>query len=93
MTGIDHWVWAAYGFVDVYFESKETVEGYDQMRGRRCKRWGRADPLAVGRIVADEPIWTPREYFLKVVEIRINQVLREWNSIVDKMEKEIKQYV
>lgn len=91
VTGIDQWVWTAYGFVDVYFDSHETVEGYDQMRGRRCRRWGRADPLAAGQIVADEPIWVPREYFLKVFEIRMNQVLREWNWIVEKVGKKVKQ--
>jgi hypothetical protein len=93
VTGIDHWVWVAYGFVDVYFDSQESVDGYDQMKGRHCRRPGRADPLAAGQIVADEPIWMPREYFLKVCEIRMNQVLREWNWIVDKVKKKVKQYV
>jgi hypothetical protein len=86
-------VWTAYGFVDVYFDSEETVDGYDQMRGRRCRRWGRPDPLTAGRIVADEPIWMPREYFFKIFEIRMIQVLREWNWIVDQVEKAVKQYV
>lgn len=69
------------------------MDAYDQMKGRICRRWGRPDPLAAGRIVADEPIWTPREYFLKVVKVRTYLVLREWNSIADKVEKEVKQYV
>jgi hypothetical protein len=30
---------------------------------------------------------------LKVCEIRMNQVLREWNWIVDKVKKKVKQYV
>jgi hypothetical protein len=45
------------------------------------------DPLAVGSINADEPIWTPREYYFKVFEFRMNQVLREWNCITEKVEK------
>ena len=95
MTGIDHWVWAAYAIVDVYVESGETVDIYDQLtrRSRRRGQRRRPDPLAAGRIVADEPIWTPREYFLKVIEVRMNQVLREWNFIVDQVERDIKQYV
>jgi hypothetical protein len=93
VTGIDHWVWVAYGFVDVYFDSQETVDGYHQMKVRRCRRPGRADPLTAGHFVADEPIWMPREYFLKVCEIRMNQVLREWNWIVHKVKKKVKQYV
>lgn len=93
LIGIDHWVWAAYGLVDTYFESnervKESVSRYDQLKGRQ----GRADPLAAGHIDASKPIWTPREYFLRVFEIRIKQVQREWHNIVDKAENEVKQYV
>jgi hypothetical protein len=35
----------------------------------------------------------PREYFLRVFEIRMNKVLGEWNCIGDKVEKDVKQYV
>jgi len=93
VTGIDHWVWVAYGFFDTYFESKDMVAWYDQLSGTRGRRKGRADPLAAGLIDADKPIWTPREYFFKVLEIRMNQVLREWNGIFLWVEKEVKQYV
>ncbi|KAG0645349.1 hypothetical protein D0Z07_9001 [Hyphodiscus hymeniophilus] len=87
VTGIDHWVWIARAIVDTYFDSKESVENYHGMNGRKK---GRADPLAAGRINADEPIWTPREYFFKIFEIRMQQVLKEWNRIVNKMEEDIK---
>jgi hypothetical protein len=69
------------------------VEGYDQMKGRDCRRLGRPDPLAAGQINAHEPIWMPREYFLKVFQVRMHQVLREWNNIADKVDEEVKQYV
>ncbi|KAH7333039.1 hypothetical protein BKA65DRAFT_564042 [Rhexocercosporidium sp. MPI-PUGE-AT-0058] len=88
VTGNDHWTWAAYGFVDTYFDSRESVDGYHQMKGRR---WGRADPLADGQINADEPLWDPREYFLKVVEIRTGLALMEWSQIINKMEREVQQ--
>jgi hypothetical protein len=95
VTGIDQWVWSAYAIIDVYVESEETVDIYDQLtrRSRRFSRRRRPDPLATGRILADEPIWTPREYFLKVIEIRMIQILREWNYIVDQVERDIKRYV
>ena len=89
VTGIDHWVWNAYGLVDTYFGSNESLDGYDELKARL----GRPDPLAAGKIDADLPIWTPREYFFKVIEIRMNQVRREWNTIVDKVESDVKQYV
>jgi hypothetical protein len=89
ITGIDHWVWTAYGFVDTYFGSKESVDGYDQMEGPM----GRPDPLAAGQIPADRLLWTPREYFFKVFEIRMNEVRKQWQAIIDKVEGDIKQYV
>jgi hypothetical protein len=93
VTGIDHWVWAAYCFVDTYFDSEETVDRYHQLNGARGSIKGRADPLAAGRLNADEPIWTPREYFFTLFEFRMHQVLREWNYIVGKVEKNFEQYV
>jgi hypothetical protein len=87
VTGIDHWVWTAYGFVDTYYGSKESVDGYDQMEGPM----GRPDPLAAGQIAADRLVWRPREYFFKVFEIRINEVRRQWHAIIDKVEGDINQ--
>jgi hypothetical protein len=89
VTGIDHWVWTAYGFVDTYFGSKDSVDGYDQLEGPM----GRVDPLAAGQILVDRYAWTPREYFFKVFEIRINEIRRQWNAIIDKVEGDINQYV
>ena len=88
ITGIDDSIWTAYGFVDTFCRPEESVEGYHQLTGD-C---GRPDPLAAGHIDANLPIWTPRQYFLKVFEIRINQVLGEWNLIVDMMENEVERY-
>jgi hypothetical protein len=82
VTGIDYWVWTAYGIVDTYFGSEESVDAYHQMAAPT----GQPDPLAAGRIAANNPIWTPREYFFKVFEIRINKVRREWNNIIDEVE-------
>jgi hypothetical protein len=54
---------------------------------------GRPDPLAAGQIPADRLLWTPREYFFKVFEIRMNEVRKQWQAIIDKVEGDIKQYV
>jgi hypothetical protein len=90
VTGIDDWVWTAYGLVDTYFASGETADDYDTLEGRLRRR---PDPLAAGQLNADKPIWTPREYFLKVFEIRLNQALKEWDKIACTVEEEIKRYV
>jgi hypothetical protein len=95
VSGIDHWIWAAYGFVDTYFDFEESVDDYDQLSQSSWKQGvGRPDPLMAGRVDAvDLPVWTPREYFLRVVKIRIFKVLREWRLIIDKVEGEVEQYV
>ncbi|KFZ18425.1 hypothetical protein V501_01227 [Pseudogymnoascus sp. VKM F-4519 (FW-2642)] len=86
VTGVNNWVWTAYGFVDTYFGSKGTVEDYDKLKGRHGER---EDPLAAGRLNGGEPIWTPREYFLRVVQSRIRKVLKEWNRIVRTVTEEV----
>ena len=91
VTGIDDSVWTAYGFVDTYFGSKESVGRYHELKGRRGL--GRADPFARGQLDATRPIWMPREYFLKILQIRIKDILREWQRIADKVEEAVKRYV
>jgi hypothetical protein len=89
VTGINDWVWTAYCFVDTYFGSSDRVDVYDQEKG---EKGGRVDPLGAGYIdadgPADGPIQGPREYLGKVFEIRIKMIRKEWNAIVDKIEKD-----
>jgi hypothetical protein len=93
VTGIDHLVWAAYGIFDTYFGSKDSVHRYHRLNWKNKVGVGRPDPLAAGQIDANTPIWTPRKYFLRVLQIRIHLVLTEWNKISDVVENKIKQYV
>jgi hypothetical protein len=87
ITGIDNWVWTAFGIVDTYFGSKESVDAYHQMTAPT----GQPDPLTAGQTAANNPIWTPREYFFRVFEIRLNEVRREWTNIINEMETAINQ--
>jgi hypothetical protein len=92
VTGIDSRVWTAYGIVDTYFGSKESVQHYDEENGPSAQ----IDPLAAGQIPAiPSPtlLWTPREYFCKIVAIRMNEVRRAWRTIIDGVEDSVKQYV
>lgn len=83
-------MWTGYGFVDTYFGSKGAVEDYDKLKGRHFER---EDPLAAGRLNGGEPIWTPREYFLRVAQSRTREVLKEWNRIVRMVTEEVEGYV
>lgn len=93
VTGIDHWVWTAYGFVDTYFDSEESVDKYDRLSQNAWSReLGRLDPL-MGEPIDSGKFSTPREYFLRVFEIRLLKVLREWRLIIDRVQDEVEQYV
>jgi hypothetical protein len=91
VTGIDHWVWTAYGIVDTYFGSKESLKHYDEQSDQS----GQVDPLSKGQLHAHPLtlIWTPREYFLAIVAIRMNEALRAWRETISVVEDSVKQYV
>jgi hypothetical protein len=62
VTGIDHHVWSAYAAVDNFFDTSESVKYYHEERHGPY----RPDPIAAGRVDANKPLPTPREYFLMV---------------------------
>jgi hypothetical protein len=92
VTGVDNRVWTAYCIVDTYFGAKKTLQHYHEENGPSAQ----IDPLAAGQIPATPSstlIWTPREYFFKIVAIRINEARRAWRVISDEVEGSVKQYV
>jgi len=92
VTGIDSRVWTAYCIVDTYFGSNEGLLHYHEENGPSAQ----VDPLAAGQIPAIPSItliWTPREYFSKIVAIRMNEARRAWRKIIDEVEGSVKQYV
>jgi hypothetical protein len=95
VAGSDEWRWVAYCFVDTYFdaaeEAKETVLSYHE--DSLVAEGMRADPLTFGVANADNPIQKPREYFLMVFQIRVNQVKHEWQQVVAKVEQSVREYV
>ncbi|KAI8629001.1 hypothetical protein F5Y19DRAFT_104009 [Xylariaceae sp. FL1651] len=85
VSGIDHWRWVAWAFVDSWFEPDNTVSRYheDEETGAQ------PDPLAAGQMDINPPERNPREYFLKVFEIRINEVAKEWDYILQILQEEV----
>lgn len=76
VTGIDDRFWTAYCFVDVYFKDDghtERVKYYNASKD---------DPHSCGKFPLDPPIWNPREYFLRALVGRMEQVKQEWNNAV-----------
>ena len=93
LAGSDDWRWVAYCFVDTYFdaleEARESVLSYHE---DSLSNGMRADPLTFGVASADDPIQKPREYFLMVFRIRIDQVKREWQQVVAKVQQSVREY-
>jgi hypothetical protein len=84
ITGFDNWRWVGYGFVDteidgVLADSSDEDLSFDQ--------------IAAGRLQIATPIWSPREYWLKVFEIRIDYVRLQWHYLIQKLEPSVDQYV
>ncbi|KXX79435.1 hypothetical protein MMYC01_203492 [Madurella mycetomatis] len=50
------------------------------------------DPLTGGRVDADIPIWKPREYFLRLLESRTNQIRQERHNVVSRLLQITEQY-
>jgi hypothetical protein len=81
--GLDEWQWAAYAFVDTEHndDSDDSAEGINE------------DPIAACGLDASRPIWKPRQYFLKVFEVRAKQARQEWDHLVRRLVLDIDEYV
>ncbi|RDW64274.1 hypothetical protein BP5796_10776 [Coleophoma crateriformis] len=90
ITGMDNYFWTGYCFVDTYFkdqdDNRERVEHY-------CNSEQKLDPTSCGRMTADRPIWTPREYFLRTLSFRMDQVKQEWNNAVVQLIEQIEPHI
>jgi hypothetical protein len=105
LCGSDHQRWVAYAFVDTDFEEDDVPDEIvpdeqirevsvpldDELGVAKVPIW---DPIALdGGLDANLPIWDPRLYFLVILEIRMAQVLREWEFLVRTVERSISRYV
>ncbi|KAK0649648.1 hypothetical protein B0T16DRAFT_457041 [Cercophora newfieldiana] len=91
VTGFDEGSWVGLAFVDTYYrgdDDRESVEYYADQNSEAEARMENPflmDPLTGGRVDANAPIWKPREYFLRLLECRIDQVRREWHNVVSRL--------
>src|SRR2546423_5707022 len=84
VAGSDDWRWVGYGFVDTEIDGFLTDLSKDDLS---------FDRIAAGELEANIPIWRPRDYWLKLFEIRIEQVRKEWEYLIHKVEPSVTQYV
>jgi hypothetical protein len=94
VAGSDVWRWVGYCFVDTYFDAaedaRETVQQYHD--DSQVDEGSYMDPFTFGIKDAEAKIHDPREYFLVVFQIRIDQVRREWEQVVGKVGESIREY-
>ncbi len=81
--------WVAYAFQNRAFDNKDLDdEIYRDYEGFQ------EDPIASnGRVDANNPIWSPREYFALTFEYRLAGVLTQWEILVRWVERSIQGYV
>jgi hypothetical protein len=99
--GHDEWQWTACAFLDNAHESGDLYDaeevydgdGEDGVAVVGLKIDGfDEDPIATG-LHASMPIWRPRQYFTKTLEVNIKEVSQEWHELIHKMECDIIAYV
>ena len=96
--GLDQRSWYVVAFVDTYYHGDNSTEGVAhlaQQVERTIEGDSRIllDPIVLSQLNADTPIWKPREYFLRVLECRMNQVRQEWQDVVECILQRTEPYV
>lgn len=84
VTGSDDWRYTVYGFVDTELDGLLTdLDPMDLT----------FDQVAAGAIEANKPIWRPRGYWVKILDVRIEQVRREYEYLASTLKLAVKIYV
>lgn len=87
ICGPDHGRWVGYNFIDDDSDEEDlAIYNFDYEVNNE-------DPISLGKLDADQPIWDPREYYLTIVNIRMAQVLNEWECLIRAIERSVKNYV
>lgn len=80
--------WVAWSFVDNYFEKEELldIDGYPYNAFVE-------DPIAKGQVDQNNSLANPREYFLMILKVRSEQIVGEWECVVQGVKRNVKRYV
>lgn len=98
ICGTDEKRWIAYGFADTDFDDDGEMADDDEDGEMEDENSSYDDVFVADQIAenggvdANHPIWNPREYFLRIVQIRMEQVLKEWTYLVRNIQISFKTY-
>jgi hypothetical protein len=89
VTGQSDGVWTAYFFEDTYFDkerSENILKPHELDDDEACEE-DHVTGLLAGAI------WTPREYFLKMLDSQLKRVKDEWQRIERNLGSRLRSYV
>jgi hypothetical protein len=84
VTGADNWRWIGYAFVDTEIDGVLADSDLPELK---------MDQIAAGKLDISTPICCAREYWIKIFEIRIDYVRKQWLYLIWKFERSIDLYV
>jgi hypothetical protein len=84
VTGSDDWRFVGYSFVDQELDGLLTDKSEEDLS---------FDQIAAEEIEANFPIWRPRDHWVMVLEVRIEQIRREWELLEYNLRLAVNQYV
>jgi len=94
VAGLDIRRWVGYCFVESYFdvdnEARDTPMAY--YRDSQGEGGLLMDPCTFGFVPLDGHIKDPREWFLTVLEYRLDQIKGEWRQVVQKIDQSVRDY-
>ena len=94
VSGWDCHSWTAHMFIDLYYEESnsdedlESITAYEKVRQDGLN----FDPFTSSETMTNT-LRDPREYLLKVLEVRLSKVKNEWENSVLHIERSIEAYV
>jgi hypothetical protein len=94
VTGSDDFEWVGYGFFDTEIDGDLDEPSLNEPPpDEPFKDSLNFDPISDRVLDANIPISRPRDYWLKVFEIRIEQARKEWDYVIYKVELSVNKYV
>jgi hypothetical protein len=84
VTGSDDWRFVGYAFVDQELDGLLIDQSEEDLA---------FDQIAAGEIEAKFPIWRPRDHWVRVLEVRVEQVRREWELLEYRVRHGVNRYV
>lgn len=96
--GFDEWQWITYSFEDNQHENnpddEDDVAGDHQLNSNDVTfDEDDEDPILHHLDSHTQPLWRPRQFFLKAFEMQVRKFWLEWNSLVHKLEDDRSEYV